>query len=92
MPVSGGNESQILPSVVSRGFFPVKEGIYFIPETGTDRKSSIQFLNFGTGKVKTVAQTLEPSEGLSDSPDGQSILYSQNDETRSDLMLVENFR
>ena len=55
MPVSGGEESQVLPSVVGRAFSLVKEGIYFIPEPGTDGKSSIQFLSFATGKVKTVA-------------------------------------
>ena len=93
MPVSGGEESQVLPSVVWRAFFLVNEGIYFIPEPGADRKSSIQFLSFATGKVKTVAPISgPPSEGLSVSPDGRSLLFSQFDEAGSDLMLVENFR
>jgi hypothetical protein len=34
MPVSGGEESQVLSAVGSRDFFVVKEGIYFIPEPG----------------------------------------------------------
>jgi Tol biopolymer transport system component/DNA-binding winged helix-turn-helix (wHTH) protein len=92
MPVSGGEESQVLPSVVWRAFFLVNDGIYFIPESGADRKFSIQFLSFATGKVKTVAPISSPMEGLSVSPDGRSLLFSQNDEAGSDLMLVENFR
>ena len=93
MPVSGGEESQVLPSVVRRAFSLVNEGIYFIPEPGTDRKSSIQFLSFATGKVKTVApMSGPPSEGLSVSPDGRSLLFSQMRRSGSDLMLVENFR
>jgi hypothetical protein len=93
MPVNGGKESQVLSSVVSRDFFVVKEGIYFIPEPGADGKSSIQFLSFATAKVKAVApMSGRPFEGLSVSPDGRSILYAQFDEVGSDLMLVENFR
>jgi hypothetical protein len=52
--------------------------------------SYIGFLNFATGKVRTVA----PLTGapLSVWPDGHFILYMQFDEAGSDLMLVENFR
>jgi Tol biopolymer transport system component len=93
MPASGGEERQVLPSVHQRAFSVVSNGIYFIPEPGADRKSSIQFLGFATGKVKTVAPISgPPSEGLSVSPDGQFLLFSQYDELGSDLMLVENFR
>jgi hypothetical protein len=64
-----------------------------IPEPGADRKSSIQFLSFTTGNVKTVVpMSGEPAEGLSASPDGRSLLFTQFDEVGSDLMLVENFR
>jgi dipeptidyl aminopeptidase/acylaminoacyl peptidase len=93
MPVSGGAEHQVLPSVARRAFFPVNDGIYFIPERGADGKYSIQFLSFATGKIKTVGPILgQLSFGLSVSPDGRSILYTQTDEAGSDLMLVENFR
>jgi len=92
MPVSGGEESLVLPSVVWRDFFLANDGIYFIPGPGADGKSSIQFLNIATGKVKTVAPVSLPFEGLSVSPDGRFLLFSQADEVGSDLMLVENFR
>ena len=91
MPLSGGEESQVLPSVLGRAFSLVKEGIYFIPGPPF-RKSSIQFLSFVTGEVKTVAPMSAPSFfDLSFSPDG-FLLFSQIDEVKSDLMLVENFR
>jgi Tol biopolymer transport system component len=92
MPVSGGEESQVLTSVVVRTFCLVNDGIYFIPEQGADGKSSLQFLSFATLKVKTVAAISRPDFGLSVSPDGRSILFSQDDEIGIDLMLVENFR
>jgi Tol biopolymer transport system component len=93
MPLSGGEESQVLPSVSWRAFSLVNEGIYFIPAPGADRKSSIQFLSFVTGEMKTVAPlSISSDEGLSVSPDGRSILFTQIDEAGSDLMLVENFR
>ncbi len=61
MPLSGGEESQVLPSVLWRAFSLVNDGIYFIPEPGADGKYSIQFLNFATGKVKTVVPIPGPS-------------------------------
>ena len=88
-----GEQSQVLPSLHWRDFFVVNDGIYFISEPGTDRKSFIQFLSFSSGKVKTVAPMSGlPYEGLSASPDGRSLPFSQFDEIGSDLILVKNFR
>jgi dipeptidyl aminopeptidase/acylaminoacyl peptidase len=93
MPLSGGEESSVLRSVFRSAFSVVKDGIYFIPEPGADGKYSIQFLSFATGKVKTVAPiSRQSSYILNVSSDGRSLLYTQLDETGSDLMLVENFR
>jgi hypothetical protein len=39
-----------------------------------------------------VVEVGETAQGLSISPDGHSLLYSQIDKRRSDLMLVGNFR
>jgi Tol biopolymer transport system component/DNA-binding winged helix-turn-helix (wHTH) protein len=92
-PVGGGEESRVLPSVAVRAFAPVNNGIYFIPEPGADGQYFIQFLNLATGKVTTVATIPRPPYlGFSVSPDEHSILYAQVDESKSDLMLVENFR
>jgi eukaryotic-like serine/threonine-protein kinase len=93
MPASGGEERQVLPSVINRAFCLVQNGIYFIPESGSGQKPSIGFLSLATGKVKIVASLSGlPREGLSVSPDGRSVLFSQEEQAGSDLMLVENFR
>ena len=92
MPLSGGEESLVLPSVAARAFSLVNDGIYFIPAPGADGKSSIKFLSFATATIRTVAPLSgPPGEGLCASPDGRSILFSQLDQAGSDLMLVENF-
>jgi eukaryotic-like serine/threonine-protein kinase len=93
MPLSGGAESQVLPSVRWRGFTLTNDGIYFVPEQGTFENSSIQFLSFATNKVNTVIpMSGRFAEGLSVSPDGRFLLFSQFDQRGTDLMLVENFR
>jgi dipeptidyl aminopeptidase/acylaminoacyl peptidase len=92
-PVSGGEESQVLPSVAWRAFTLINDGIYFIPQPSADGKYSIHFLSFATGRVKTVAPISAPPRlGLTVSRDGRYLLYTQIDEQSSDLMLVENFR
>jgi hypothetical protein len=63
------------------------------PEAGVDREYCIQFLSFAKGKVRTVAPMCgRPPAGLSVSPDGRFLLFSQTGEAGSDLMLVGNFR
>ncbi len=93
MPLSGGEESLVLPAMAGLCFSPVTDGIYFIPVAGADGKSSLQFLSFATSKVQAVAPIPRPTFfGFSVSPDGRSVLFSQADEIGIDLMLVENFR
>ena len=92
MPRDGGEETQVLESVDKYAFAIVNEGIYFIPRPDAAGRYSIQFFNFGTQKTRSLARIDMPiSEYLSVSTDGR-ILYSQNDQIGSDLMLVENFR
>jgi Tol biopolymer transport system component len=92
VPANGGEEQQVLQSVGWQSFAVVPDGIYFVPGETSDTRS-IQFFSFRTGAV-TVVAPIEgtPNQGLSVSPDGHYILYSQTDQQSSELMLLENFR
>ena len=93
IPVDGGEEIPVLPSVTFFNFVIVPEGIYFIPRTDPGEPYFIHFLSFATGRSRAVLRmAAPPGNGLTVSRDGGSILYTQIDERRSDLMLVDNFR
>jgi eukaryotic-like serine/threonine-protein kinase len=92
IPVEGGEETQVLASVDQRAFAVVDEGIYFISKSSSSSDYLIQFYSFAGGKIKPVATIQKPvSFGLTVSPDRRWILYTQEDQLGSDLMLVENF-
>jgi Tol biopolymer transport system component len=95
VPVNGGEETQVLESLVYEGNFAVVDsGIYFIPTAPAGAtSSSIQFFSFASGKIRSIAATERPARfGLTISPDGRWILYTQIDQSDSELMLVENFQ
>ena len=93
IPVEGGAETEVLKSVATYAFAVANKGIYF-EQSHRDRGTSLQFLSFATGKVTTIGTIRRPVAdlGLSVSPDERYLLYTQGDQTGSDLMLVENFR
>ncbi len=93
-PTEGGPGERILPPLVAwTGFALVKGGIYFILRADPGSGYAIQFFDAASGKIRRIA-SLERSVALSlaVSPDQRWILYTQLDQTGSDLMLVENFR
>jgi Tol biopolymer transport system component len=92
VPVNGGEETPVLPSVTFLNFALSREGIYFIPRADVEGHYAIQFFSFASRKsweVLPLGDTL--STGLSVSPDSRSLLYTQSDAPKSDLMLVDNF-
>ena len=94
-PLEGGEESLVISGVMGKWgykFALVEEGIYFIAEPGSDDLHSIQFLDFATRETSVVAPLKHPGGDLSISPDGESILHTQQDPSGSDIMLIENFR
>jgi len=80
----------VLDTIESFNFAIGDHGVYFIPK-GTP--ATVQFLNFATGKVTTIARLAgEPASGFSVAPDERSLLFSQYEDHGADLMMVENFR
>jgi len=65
-------------------------GIYFVP---ADAPRTLRFFDFSTKQIRNVFEAKENfGGGLSVSPGGRSLLYSQVDEENSDIMLVDHFR
>jgi eukaryotic-like serine/threonine-protein kinase len=96
VPVKGGAETPVLefPAAGYWGYWALgQKGIYFVNTSAMPHVLSLYEPE--TRRVTTVA-TLERSvtpfePGLAVSPDGRSILYVQEDQLNSDIMLVENF-
>jgi Tol biopolymer transport system component/DNA-binding winged helix-turn-helix (wHTH) protein len=79
-----------VPPVASENLWTVVPGgIYFVP---ADTPRSLRYFDFASRKIREIFQVERDfARGLSVSPDGRWLLYSQVDEENSDIMLVENF-
>jgi len=88
-----GNQSQVLDLVFRDSCAVTETGVYFIPRRDLDCRSfHLQFLDFATGQIKAIVDIEDIGEGVSVSPDGRSLLFTERSQTNSDIMLVENFR
>jgi Tol biopolymer transport system component len=94
-PVQGGDEVLVLThhkAGLGRAWAVMEKGIYFATAEDPARPL-IEFYNFATRKVTRVAILARPLRSvLSVSPDGRRLLYTQVDQSGSDIMLMENFR
>jgi Tol biopolymer transport system component/DNA-binding winged helix-turn-helix (wHTH) protein len=96
-PVEGGAEVLVLTQSgvdgrLVRAWTVSKKGIYFA-SAEDPAKPLIEFYNFATLKVTRVATLARPLRPVfSVSPDGRWLLYTQEDQFGSDIMLMENFR
>jgi Tol biopolymer transport system component len=68
----------------------VPGGMYFVP---SDQPRSLQYFDFVTKRARRVFD-IEKNfyDGLSVSPDGRWLLYTQIDEENNDIMIIDHFR
>ena len=94
MPAGGGEETMVVDSTTAETPYAVaKQGIYFFRNTDKKGQVEVCFLPLPTGKTRKMLTIDRASVAeMAASPDGRTILYTQADQTGSDLMLVENFR
>jgi Tol biopolymer transport system component/DNA-binding winged helix-turn-helix (wHTH) protein len=94
MTLSGqpGNESEVngLPRVRgSKLWVLFAGGIYFVP---AETPRSLRYFDFASGQIRPVLEADKNfGDGLSVSPDGHWILYAQDSDVNSDIMLVDHF-
>ncbi|HVO61088.1 MAG TPA: winged helix-turn-helix domain-containing protein [Terriglobales bacterium] len=91
---SDAHQIAVLPEFDRDAWVPFGPGIYFFHYLND--KPEIDFLDLSTKKVRPVFFPEKVGAdwmgGLSVSPDGRWLLFTQTDEISSDLMLVENWR
>ena len=94
-PINGGftdSEEKILdlPRLGYWGYWSLaNDGIYYL------RNNTIEFKNTNTGAVTRILQldhTPPPFAGMTVSPDGASLLFTDITEISSNITLVENFK
>ena len=93
MPIEGGEETKVLDSVDAGSAWTVRQkGIYYLACRDANLARDLCFFDFDSGKVRKLLRATRKMYGFAISPDGQTVLYSQTDDSGSDLMLVENFQ
>jgi Tol biopolymer transport system component/DNA-binding winged helix-turn-helix (wHTH) protein len=98
VPTAGGEETPVLDAHQAgywRYWAVTEQGIY-VATAVKPEQPLIEFFSFATGQLKLVAKLEKPIPhnvpGLTVSPDGRWLLWSQLDQEGSDIILVENFR
>jgi hypothetical protein len=97
VPVEGGQETQVLNHGRQSLWALTERGIYF-GEMSSSALPVLKFYRFATHHVETFREFSKEtrfdasSTTFSVSPDGQWIIYTQLDQSSSDLILMENYR
>jgi len=92
LPAQPGTESEVegLPRLRSSQNWTLSSGgIYFVP---AEAPKSVRYFDFASKQIRQIFEADKDfGSGLSISPDGRWILYSQAGDINSDIMLVDHF-
>jgi Tol biopolymer transport system component/serine/threonine protein kinase len=96
VPVEGGEETLVL-AALKPGFWgywaPSADGIYFADTPVGGASMSIHFFRFGDRRTAQIATSDKPpmigDSAMALSPDGRTLLYTQVDQSGSDIMLAD---
>ena len=92
LPAQPGTESKVdgMPRIRFAEVWTLsRAGIYFVPD---EAPRSLRYFDFATRQVRPIFEMDKDfNSGLSVSPDGRWILYSQSGDVNSDIMLVDHF-
>ena len=92
LPGQPGTESEVdgFPRVSNYSLWTLSSGgIYFVP---AEAPRSVRYFDFATRQIHPVFEVNKDFvRGLSLSPDGRWLLYSQIGDVTGDIMLVEHF-
>ena len=93
LPGQPGAESEVvgLPRLNNCGLWGLSPGgVYFVP---AEAPRSLRYFDFATKQIRTIFEVdTDFGTGLSVSPDGRWILYSQAGDATGDIMLVDQFQ
>jgi len=93
MPMTGGDESRLFDGADNRMFAVASRGIYYIRKAAPPTSSTIGYFDLATGATRVLGTINKPLYwGLTVSPDGRRLIYTQTDSITSDLVLVEGFK
>ena len=84
------NSPKYFPTWVIRILWAlIPGGIYFVP---AEAPRSVRYYDFTSKQIRPIFEVdSDFYSGLSVSPDGRWILYSQESDVNSDIMLVDHF-
>ena len=95
IPAEGGPGEQVAGAYAPPlcGLAVTADGIYYTAAPNSHNQYAIQFVSFATGRSRPVVISDRPLGTLSIgvSPDQRYIVYGQQDQSGSDLMLIGNF-
>jgi hypothetical protein len=90
---TGGGERKVLDGVTSRGFLPVRGGLYFLGSMEGGTGLALQYYDEAKKRSRVLARvSSRPVSGFTVSPDGKTFLYAIQNPATSDLVMIENFR